>query len=122
MIGKWFKKILGVDSISINKIGSNITINGTTLTGKNLRIYVDDKEVELGEPIQSLNIEIHGNCGNVDTVGRVEVHGDSGDVNTTGRVTVGGNCENIDTTGKVEVQGSVKGHVDTVGSVRIGKM
>lgn len=88
----------------MNKIvvnGQTIETNGKNVSIVNGKVIVDGNLLAVTD-LHSSNVEIHGNCG---------------DIETTGNVVVNGNCEDIDTTGNVICNGTVRGDIDCSGNV-----
>lgn len=90
-----------MNSITIN--GKTITTNGRNISVINGKVKVDGKTI-FEEHNQDINIEVNGNCNDIDT---------------TGNVTISGNCENIDCTGNVICYGDINGDIDCTGNVSL---
>ena len=110
---------IGNGNTIIGGSNTNITsINGKDYTKEALSDDKSDKDYTF---TGNITIEIHGNCGNINTTGNVNVDGSCNDIDTNGNVNVGGNVNgDIDTNGSVTVGGSVDGNIETMGRVIIG--
>ena len=88
----------------MNKIvinGQAIETNGKNVSIVNNQVKVDGKLLVISDNYV-INVEIYGDCGDIDT---------------TGNVIINGNCRDIDSTGNVTCYGLIKGDVDCVGNV-----
>ena len=110
---------LGISNInSINCSNGKIIINGKDYTKEALSDDKSDKDYTF---TGNITIEIHGNCGDINTSGNVSVDGSCNDIDTNGNVNVGGNVNgDIDTNGSVTVGESVDGNIETMGRVIVG--
>lgn len=92
--------------IKVNKIvinGTNINCNGQNLSIVNGKIKVDGNLVSTINN-NDINVEVYGNCGDIDT---------------TGNVNIQGNCNNVDCNGNVTCYGDIKGNIDCNGNVSL---
>ena len=112
-----------MQTIFNSSVGSQININGSQYSGKNVRIengkvYVDGNLVKGTENDKVINILIEGNVDRIDVdyCDNLVVDGDVNTLETvSGNVkanTVKGNVQS--TSGKVEVAGNIEGDVETV--------
>lgn len=112
-------------------VGSQVNINGSKYSGKNVRIengkvYVDGNLVESDKDDKVINILIEGNVDRIDVdyCNNLVVDGDVNNLESvSGAVkanTVKGNVQT--TSGKVEVSGNVEGNVQTVSGKVIGQV
>ena len=90
-----------MNSITIN--GKTITTNGRNISVVNGKVKIDGKTI-FEEHNQDIYVEVHGDCGNIDT---------------TGNVTVNGNSQDIDCNGNVVCYGDINGNIDCNGSVSL---
>jgi hypothetical protein len=114
-----------------NLIGSQVNINGSRYSGKNVRIengkvYVDGNLVEGGKDDKVINILIEGNVDrlDVDYCNNIVVDGDVNNLESvSGSVKVNTVKGDINTTsGKVEIAGNVEGDVETVSGKVVGQI
>lgn len=123
----WFTKSFGFENTNVST-NASITINGQTLSGKNITIrggtiIIDDETITIDE--KEINISINGNVEKLDvgSCKQIDISGDVKSVKTaSGSVVIKKDAEHVTTSsGSVSITGSVKGSVGTVsGSVKVG--
>lgn len=98
-----------------NKAKGQININGQSFVGNNItvtnnEVLIDGKPVTLATKTFNLEINIHGDCEDVD--------------NGSGKLNITGNTKNVDSgSGSVNIGGNVNGSIDTgSGSVVCGSV
>jgi cytoskeletal protein CcmA (bactofilin family) len=93
-----------------------------SLSAKEGVVIINGKQIFDGKECPEINIEVQGDCGDIDAAGSVIVKGNvNGDIDASGQVEVNGDVKgNIDANGSVDC-GNVGGDVDANGSVSMRK-